>query len=93
MSPYDELTKLFQRIRDESHRFAVSYHTTLQRSGATKSQLDDVPGIGPATRKKLLRRFGSVRGIASATEGELSEVVSAKIAANIRAHLASGDTI
>ena len=93
LSPYDELTKLFQRIRDESHRFAVSYHTTLQRSGATKSQLDDVPGIGPATRKKLLRRFGSVRGIASATEGELGEVVSAKIAANIRAHLASGDTI
>lgn len=89
ISPYDELTKLFQRIRDESHRFAVSYHTTLQRSGATKSQLDDVPGIGPATRKKLLRKFGSVRGIASATEAELTEVVNAALAAKIRAHLAS----
>jgi excinuclease ABC subunit C len=89
ISPYDELTKLFQRIRDESHRFAVSYHTSLRRSGATKSQLDDVPGIGPATRKKLLRKFGSVRGIASATEAELTEVVSVTLAAKIRAHLAS----
>ncbi len=93
ISPYDELTKLFQRIRDESHRFAVSYHTTLQRSGATKSQLDDVPGVGPATRKKLLRKFGSVRGVASATEAELSQVVSAGMAAKIRAHIGQSDTI
>ena len=93
VSPYDELTKLFQRIRDESHRFAVSYHTTLQRSGATKSRLDDVPGIGPATRKKLLRKFGSVRGVAGATEAELGEVVSAALAAKIRAHLGRNDTI
>lgn len=93
ISPYDELTKLFQRIRDESHRFAVSYHTTLQRSGATKSQLDDVPGIGPVTRKKLLRKFGSVRGVGSASEAELREVVAAGLAAKIRAHLGRGDTI
>lgn len=93
ISPYDELTKLFQRIRDESHRFAVSYHTTLQRSGATKSQLDDVPGIGPATRKKLLRKFGSVRGVSNATEAELGEVVSSSLAAKIKAYLGRGDTI
>ena len=93
VSPYDELTKLFQRIRDESHRFAVSYHTTLQRSGAAKSQLDDVPGIGPVTRKKLLRKFGSVRGVAGATEAELGEVVGAALAAKIRAHLGRDDTI
>lgn len=87
VSPYDELTKLFQRIRDESHRFAVSYHTALKRGGATKSQLDDVPGIGPATRKKLLKTFGSVRGISAASEEELRSVVNAGMAAKIRAHL------
>lgn len=91
ISPYDELTKLFQRIRDESHRFAVSYHTTLQRSGATKSQLDDIPGIGPATRKKLLRKFGSVRGVAAASSDELATVVNTALAATIRAHLADGN--
>lgn len=86
-SPYDELTKLFQRIRDESHRFAVSYHTALKRSGATKSQLDGIAGIGPVTRKKLLRKFGSVRGIAAASEEELLTCVNAALAAKIRAHL------
>lgn len=87
ISPYDELTKLFQRIRDESHRFAISYHTTLKRSGATKSQLDNIPGIGPVGRKKLLRKFGSVRAISAASEDELRAVVSAGLAAKIKAHL------
>ncbi|MFZ1258636.1 MAG: excinuclease ABC subunit UvrC [Candidatus Saccharimonas sp.] len=65
------IIKLLQRIRDESHRFAVSYHTTLKRGGQTKSVLDDVPGIGPATKRKLLKKFGSVRGITRATRNEL----------------------
>ncbi len=57
------LVKLLQRIRDESHRFAVSYHSTLKRSRQTTSILDDIPGIGPATRKKLIRQFGSLRAV------------------------------
>ena len=52
-----------------------------------------MPGIGPATRKKLLRKFGSVRGVASASEAELREVVAAGLAAKIRAHLGPSDTI
>ena len=88
VSEYDAVTKLFQRIRDESHRFAVSYHTTLSRRGATKSQLDDIPGIGPATRKKLIKHFGSVRAVKAATEQELHAVVNPKLAARLRAHLA-----
>lgn len=85
---YSDVTKLFQRIRDESHRFAVSYHTVLKRQTQTKSALDDIPGIGPATRKKLLREFGSVRGIASASEDELTKVIGASRAQTVRAHLA-----
>ena len=88
-SPYDELTKLFQRIRDESHRFAVSYHTTLKRKDGIKSQLDEIQGIGPAIKKKLLRRFGSVRGVGQASEEELRNEVGPKLATRIRAHIAT----
>lgn len=69
------IVKLLQRIRDESHRFAVSYHSTLKTKRQTKSVLDDIPGVGPATRKKLLRKFGSVKAISQANESELIEVV------------------
>ena len=65
---------------------------THLKPGGLSNQEDlklDVPGIGPATRKKLLRKFGSVRGVAAATEAELTEVVNAALAAKIRAHLAS----
>ena len=89
LSPYDELTKLFQRIRDESHRFAVSYHTVLKRKGALRSQLDDIPGVGPTTKKKLLRQFGSVRGVAQASEADLRAAVGPHIASRIKAHIGS----
>ena len=69
------LVKLLQRIRDESHRFAVSYHSVLKTRRQTSSVLDEVPGIGPATRKKLLRQFGSVRGITTASADELSALI------------------
>jgi excinuclease ABC subunit C len=69
------LIKLLQRIRDESHRFAVSYHTNLKRSGQVKSQLDSILGVGPATRKKLVKNFGSVAGVKQASEAEIAAVV------------------
>jgi len=75
LSPYDDVVKLFQRIRDESHRFAVSYHTTLKRSGQTKSVLDSIPGVGSITRKKLIRTFGSARGVEKASRDELKTAV------------------
>jgi excinuclease ABC subunit C len=75
--------KLLQRIRDESHRFAVSYHSTLKRNRQTSSVLDDIPGIGPITRKKLIRTFGSLRGIRAATVEELAAVVGADKATSI----------
>ena len=69
------IVKLLQRIRDESHRFAVSYHTVLKRAKATASKIEEIPGIGAKTRVKLMKRFGSLKGVMSAPEAELAEVV------------------
>ncbi|MBI5906620.1 excinuclease ABC subunit UvrC [Candidatus Saccharibacteria bacterium] len=69
------ITKLLQRVRDESHRFAVSYHSTLKRGRQTSSILDQAPGIGPATRKKLIRSFGSARAVGLASLDELGLVL------------------
>jgi excinuclease ABC subunit C len=72
------LVKLLQRIRDESHRFAVSYHSILKIKRQTASSLDDIPGVGPATRKKLLKTFGSFKGVTEASTLELAQVVGEK---------------
>lgn len=69
------LVKLLQRIRDESHRFAISYHSTLRKNRQTASLLDEIPGIGPITRKKLIRAFGSTRGVFEADSQQISAVV------------------
>jgi len=67
--------KLLQRIRDESHRFAIGYHSLLKRSRQHQSLLDDIPGIGDATKKKLIRTFGSTRAVLSADESEIISAV------------------
>ena len=74
--------KLLQRIRDESHRFAVSYHSTLKTKRQTASILEEIPSIGPASRKKLIKNFGSVRGVINAREMELAKILGTK-----RAHI------
>ncbi|SFR30262.1 excinuclease ABC subunit C [Halorubrum sodomense] len=63
---------LLQRVRDEAHRFAVSYHQTVRDEVATV--LDDVPGVGPETRRRLLRRFGSVESVREASRDDLTDV-------------------
>jgi excinuclease ABC subunit C len=86
--PHDtHIIKLLQRIRDESHRFAVSYHTVLKRSGQTKSLLDEIPGVGPVLRKKLIRKFGSARGVASASLEEMQSTLGAKRGQEVYAYL------
>jgi len=84
---YSDVTKLFQRIRDESHRFAVSYHTVLKRAKQTTSILDDMPGIGPATRKAIIKKFGSVRALGLASKEEIEAAVGAAKAEIILRHL------
>ncbi len=78
--------QLVQRVRDEAHRFAVGFHRQARSKRTLRSELDDVDGVGPATRRKLLSFFGSVRGVRGATEAELAAVVGKATAARVRRH-------
>src|SRR6202789_2692698 len=80
---------LVQRIRDESHRFAVTYHRKRREMRDRDSELLAIPGVGPRTRQRLLEHFGSVRGIKQAPPDALTAVVSAAIAEKIRNHFAA----
>ncbi len=80
--------QLVQRVRDEAHRFAIGFHRQARASRTLRSELDEIQGVGPAKRRKLLSVFGSLRGIRGATEGELAAVVGRTTAARIRAHFA-----
>ena len=68
--------RLITRIQDEAHRFAIEYHRQLRGKGQVHSILDDIPGIGPARRKDLMRRFQSLEEIKNATEEQLMELPS-----------------
>ena len=80
---------LVQRVRDEAHRFAVSYQRSRRRASVTTSELDDVPGIGPGRRQALLARFGSVAALRRASVEDLAGVsgVSRRLAATLYEHL------
>jgi excinuclease ABC subunit C len=71
---------LLVRARDEAHRFAISFHRNLRQKSASRSVLDDIPGVGPARRKALLRAFGSVTQIRQASPEDLTRVVGKKMA-------------
>jgi excinuclease ABC subunit C len=83
---------LLQRVRDEAHRFAITYHRAKRSKALAVSELDTVPGLGPARRATLLRHFGSVRKIAGATEAELAELpgIGPRLASAVLAALAPG---
>ena len=70
---YSEGFKLITRIQDEAHRFAIEYHRSLRSKTQVKSVLDDIPGVGPARRKALMRRFKSIEEIKNASVEELME--------------------
>ncbi|MGC9523637.1 MAG: helix-hairpin-helix domain-containing protein, partial [Anaerolineae bacterium] len=79
---------LLQRIRDEAHRFAITYHRQRRRKRGLASQIDEIPGIGPVRRKALLKHFGSLDAIQKASTDELMEVpgISEVLASNICEH-------
>jgi excinuclease ABC subunit C len=88
---------LLERVRDEAHRFAVTYHRATRGRTATRSRLDGIEGIGPRRRAALLRRFGSPAGIAAASADEITAVpgMNAALAAHVKealAGLAGGGT-
>lgn len=75
--------KLLQRIRDEAHRFAVSYHRKLRSERTLKTSLTDIPGIGEKTAMKLLEKFGSTEQVALASEGDLKGIIGPKLAERV----------
>ena len=85
----DPALLLVQRIRDEAHRFAVTFHRTARAGRDLRSELDHVPGIGPRRRRTLLTTFGSVAGVRRATREELAAAVGAKAADAVLAFFAS----
>ena len=79
----DPALLLIQRIRDEAHRFAVTFHRKRRSMRDLRSELDQIPGIGAGRRRALLTRFGSLAGVRRATREELASVVGAKAAASV----------
>lgn len=71
---HSEGFKLITRVQDEAHRFAIEYHRSLRSKAQVKSVLDDIPGVGPARRKALMRRFKSIEDIKGASVEELAEI-------------------
>ena len=80
---------LVQRVRDEAHRFAITYHRERRSKSAVKSAMDSVPGIGPKRKRMLLRRFGSVAGVREASLEELASVpgMTVRLAQKMKEHL------
>ena len=84
---------LIQQIRDETHRFAVTFHRQRRGKRQTKTALSDVPGVGPRTAQKLLREFGSIANIQRAGIEKVSRVVSPKIAERVLASLEASQNL
>jgi excinuclease ABC subunit C len=87
--PTSPVLHLVQHIRDEAHRFAITYHRRLRERGATASALDQVEGIGPARKRALLQKFGTVSAIARASPEELAQAAQLPraVAETVRQHL------
>jgi excinuclease ABC subunit C len=80
---------LLQRIRDEAHRFAVTFHRKARSMRDLQSELDCIPGVGARRRRALLTRFGSLAGVRRATREELASAVGAKVADAVLAFFSS----
>ena len=89
LDPHGNALRLLQRIRDEAHRFAITFHRQSRRKRDLQSELDAVPGIGLRRRKTLLTAFGSLSGVRRATREELARIVGAKTADAVIRHFAA----
>ena len=85
---------LLQRLRDESHRFAISFHRQRRSTSMTASALDGVTGLGPTRRAAVLKHFGSVKRLRGATVEEIQQVpgLGPALAESIHRHLTSGSS-
>ena len=90
LAPKSQGLYLVQRIRDEAHRFAITYHRSVRSRRALASVFDEIEGIGPVRKKALLKRFGSVRRVREASVDELAETpgIPRELAERLKSHLA-----
>jgi len=86
---HSPILHLIQQIRDETHRFAVTFHRQRRAKRTIQTGLENIPGVGPRTAQKLLRRFGSVAQLRSASVAQIAEVVPKGLAERVSAHLAA----
>ena len=89
LDPHGAALRLLQRIRDEAHRFAITFHRQSRKKRDLQAELDVVPGIGLRRRKTLLTAFGSLAGVRRASREELARVVGGKVADAVIAHFAA----
>ena len=87
LTPGSKTLQLIQRIRDEAHRFAITYYRQRHGKKLVDSALDQIPGVGPKTKKALIRKFGSVEGIKRASEKDLGGVVGKKLGGVIKRNI------
>ena len=85
--------KLLQQIRDEAHRFAITYHRTLRTKRTLQTELDLIEGIGKKRAKELLEAFGSVQGVKFATLEQLAEIVGEKVASKIKEYFSEEEPV
>jgi excinuclease ABC subunit C len=90
---FSPMLHLVQTIRDEAHRFAVTFHRNRRNTSRMKSELHEVRGVGPKTVEKLLRVFGSLERVTSASDADLAKAVGAKAAKRVRDHFGGDLTI
>ena len=83
--------RLLQQVRDEAHRFAITYHRAIRDRRTLQTELDLIEGVGKKRARELLEAFGSVQGVKFATAEQLGEVVGEKTASKIRQYFSSGD--
>jgi excinuclease ABC subunit C len=94
LPPRDPVLYYLQRLRDEAHRFAITTHRAGRSKAITKSELDDIPGVGPAVKRRLLNHFGSARGVRNAALPDLEACpgIGPAVARKIHGHFHPGAT-
>ena len=88
LDKFSPVLHLIQQVRDEAHRFAVTFHRTRRNASRLRSEIEDIPGIGKKTVEKLLKHFGSMERMRSAADADLSALVGPAVAQKIRTGLA-----
>jgi excinuclease ABC subunit C len=86
LDKFSPVLHLIQQIRDEAHRFAVTFHRTRRNAARLTSELRDIPGVGEKTLTKLLREFGSLQRVQEAPEADIAKVIGAAQARRVHDH-------